>query len=149
MSPPSEERAERMPRRNRVTPFGTLEAVAARGGLMGNRGDLHDAEGRIARLWKARGWIAWVLAFRGWPATVDRPGRWTPLFFTDEAAALAAGHRPCALCRREDYRRFVAAWRAAHGIAPEARLIAPEIDAVLHRARIARGRQVAHAARLG
>ncbi|MFO1060393.1 MAG: hypothetical protein U1E53_25905 [Dongiaceae bacterium] len=138
-----------MPRRNRVTPFGTLEAVAARGTLMGNRGDLHDASGRIARAWRARAWIACALSFRGWRAPFDTAGRWTPLFFTDEAAALAAGHRPCALCRRADYRRFVAAWRTARGIAPEARLTAPEIDAVLHRARLAQGRQATHAARLG
>jgi hypothetical protein len=138
-----------MPRSNRVTPFGTLEAVAARGALMGNRGDLHDSEGRIARLWKARAWIACVLCFRGWRTVFDRPGHYTPLFFTDEAAALAAGHRPCALCRRQDYRRFVVAWRSAQGIAPAARLTAPEIDAVLHRARITRGRQVTHAGRLG
>jgi hypothetical protein len=137
-----------MPRRNRVTPFGTLEAVAARGTLMGNRGDLHDREGRIARAWKARAWIACVLSYRGWRARFDAPGHWTPLFFTDEAAALAAGHRPCALCRRADYRRFVAAWRSAQGLAPEAPLTAPEIDAVLHRARIAHGRQVSHAAQL-
>lgn len=138
-----------MPRRNRVSPFGTLEAVAARGTLMGNRGDLHDREGRIARAWKARAWIACLLDYKGWRATFDRPGRWTPLFFTDEATALAAGHRPCALCRRVDYRRFVEAWRSAHEIPAEARLTAAEIDAVLHRARLAQGRQATHAARLG
>ena len=39
-----------------------------------------------------------------------QPGRFTELFFLDEATAFAAGHRPCALCRREDYDRFGAIW---------------------------------------
>ena len=38
-----------MPRQNRVTPFGDIVAVPARGTLMGNRGCLHDASGRIVR----------------------------------------------------------------------------------------------------
>jgi hypothetical protein len=37
------------------------------------------------------------------------------LFFLDEATAFAAGHRPCALCRREDYDRFAALWAGHHG----------------------------------
>jgi hypothetical protein len=37
-----------------------------------------------------------------------QPGRFTELFFLDEVTAFAAGHRPCALCRREDYIRFLA-----------------------------------------
>jgi len=35
------------------------------------------------------------------------PNRYTGLFFLDEATAFAAGHRPCAECRREDYVRFM------------------------------------------
>src|SRR4051794_3727679 len=100
-----------MPRQNRVTPFGTLVATTARGVLTGNRGDLHDSEGRIVRAWKAKAWIACRLRYRDNRMVFDRAGHYTPLFFTDEAVALAAGHRPCALCRREDYRRFVASWR--------------------------------------
>jgi hypothetical protein len=37
-----------------------------------------------------------------------QPGKFTELFFLDEATAFAAGHRPCALCRRDDYVRFLA-----------------------------------------
>ena len=40
---------------------------------------------------------------------------YTELFFLDEATALAAGHRPCAECRREDFQRFQVAWRDAVG----------------------------------
>jgi hypothetical protein len=36
-----------------------------------------------------------------------QPGKFTELFFLDEATAFAAGHRPCALCRRADYERFL------------------------------------------
>src|SRR5467141_576635 len=38
------------------------------------------------------------------------PRRYTELFFLDEATALAAGHRPCAECRRERFNTFREAW---------------------------------------
>ena len=59
------------------------------------------------------------------------PGRYTGLFFLDEATALAAGHRPCALCRREDYNRLTEIWRTLH----PGRRGADAIDAQLHRER--------------
>src|SRR5215831_1049476 len=96
-----------MPLQNRVTPLGELVADAARGLVYGNRGCLHDDEGRVRRGWNGRRWIACRLEFRGWKRTrLLQPGRFTELFFLDEATAFAAGHRPCALCRREDYVRF-------------------------------------------
>ena len=96
-----------MPLPNRVTPLGELVADPARGLVYGNRGCLHDDEGRVRRGWNGRRWIACRLAFRGWKRTrLLQPGRFTELFFLDEATAFAAGHRPCALCRREDYARF-------------------------------------------
>ena len=119
-----------MPLQNRVTPLGELVVDPARGLVYGNRGCLHDAEGRIRRPYQVRRWIACRLEFRGrrrsplmrpgsrsWscPAPTMRPGRFTELFFLDEATALAAGHRPCAECRREDYDRFAALWRELHG----------------------------------
>ena len=102
-----------MPLQNRVTPFGNLVAVAGRGLLMGNRGRLHDAERRIVRYAQGRRWIACLTSFRGRRRTVMSPGLYTELFFLDEAVALAAGHRPCAECRRDDYTRFRAAWARA------------------------------------
>src|SRR6187200_3701289 len=105
-----------MPLQNRVTPLGELVADSARGLLYGNRGCLHDAEGRIRRVYQVRRWIACRLEFRGRRRTpLMRPGRFTELFFLDEATALAAGHRPCAECRREDYDRFAALWLDLHG----------------------------------
>lgn len=62
------------------------------------------------------------------------PGRWTALFFVDEATALAAGHRPCAYCRRKDYLAYAEAWRRARGLAERPR--AGEMDAVLHTERV-------------
>jgi hypothetical protein len=107
-----------MPLQNRVTPFAEIVAEPWRGRLTGNRGCLHDAasraEGRIGvPRWRTQAWIACRLEFRGRRRDPMPPGRWTALFFWDEAAALAAGHRPCGECRRDDYRRFMEAWAAA------------------------------------
>lgn len=102
-----------MPFRNRVTPFGEIVAVPGRGTLTGNRGVLHDAQHNIVRDSQVRRWIACRLEFRGRHREIMRPGRWTELFFLDEAAALAAGHRPCAECRHEDFVRFRTAWQSA------------------------------------
>lgn len=117
-----------MPRQNRVTPFSTLIADPARGMFMGNRGCLHDATGHLTgRLATTRAWICCLTAFKGRRRPLMMPGRYTELFFLDEATALAAGHRPCAECRRADYNRFRMAWAAA-GL-PGTR--APEIDEML------------------
>ena len=122
-----------MPRQNRVTPLGQLIADPARGSVYGNRGCLHDDAGVIRRRFNGTRWIACRLAFRGWHrAPLMQPGRFTELFFLDEATAFAAGHRPCALCRRDDYLRFVAIWRAIH---PD-QAGADAIDTQLHTERI-------------
>jgi hypothetical protein len=118
---------------NRVTPLGELVADPARGLVYGNRGCLHDADGRIRRRYNGRRWIACRLAFRGWHRQpLLQPGRFTELFFLDEATALAAGHRPCALCRREDYNRFLELWRELHPGAAGA----DDVDAQLHAERV-------------
>ena len=98
-----------MPFENRVTPLGELIATPERGLVYGNRGCLHDANGRIRRQWQVKRWISCRLEFKGWyrAAGPMPPGRFTGLFFLDEATAFAAGHRPCAMCRREDYVRFM------------------------------------------
>ena len=93
---------------NRVTPLGELIATPERGLVYGNRGCLHDAERRIRRPFQVKRWIACRLEFRGrYRADPMPPGRYTGLFFLDEATAFAAGHRPCAECRREDYNRYL------------------------------------------
>ena len=94
---------------NRVTPLGELVAVPARGLVYGNRGCLHDDAARIRDRYPTRRWIACQLRFKDWRRkALLQPGKFTELFFLDEATAFAAGHRPCALCRRADYDRFLA-----------------------------------------
>ena len=124
-----------MPRQNRVTPRGELIAVEARGTFMGNRGCLHDAAGSIRRPWQLKRWIICELEFKGRHRPVMQPGHYTELFFLDEATALAAGHRPCAECRRDAYRAFLAAWVTNRPSAGP--LTAGAVDEVLHRERIA------------
>jgi hypothetical protein len=125
-----------MPLQNRVTPFGDLIRDPSRGLVYGNRGCLHDAQGRIRRRYDGRRWIACRLRFRAWHRhPLMQPGRFTELFFLDEATAFAAGHRPCALCRRGDYDRFVERWREFH--AGDER--ADAMDARLHGERVVPG----------
>ena len=127
-----------MPRQNRVTPFGEIIATPERGTFMGNRGVLHDAEGRIRRAWQLKRWIVCVLEFRGRKRQVMTPGRYTELFFLDEATALAAGHRPCAECRHARFLAFCNAWRTAHPAeGRSSRPTADEIDDRLHAERLA------------
>ena len=122
-----------MPHQNRVTPLGELVAEPGRGLVYGNRGCLHDEAGRIRRRYNGKRWIACRLEFRGWlRRPLLQPGRFTELFFLDEATALAVGHRPCALCRRPDYDRFGAIWRRLHS----GDIGADAIDERLHSERV-------------
>jgi len=120
---------------NRVTPDGEIVSDPGRGLLMGNRGCLHgrDRELGVAR-WRSKLWICCVLEWKGIRRDPMPPRRWTALFFLDEATALAAGHRPCAHCRRADFLAFAEAWRRGLGLAARPR--APEIDARLHAERV-------------
>ena len=127
-----------MPLQNRVTPFGDLAAVSARGSFMGNRGGRFHTNGRTltARRWASRQWICCVLDFKG--RQRDVWGRfYTELFFLDEPTALAAGHRPCFECRRKDAETFAEAWREARKLRNPPRAF--EMDEVLHHERL-RGR---------
>jgi hypothetical protein len=121
-----------MPKRNRVAPLpngGRIVAVAARGTLMGNRGCLHDASGNIVRDFALTRWLTCRLEFRGRRRTILSPGKYTELFFLDEATSFAVGHRPCGECRREDLKRFRQFW-------PHPGSTLAEIDATLHRERM-------------
>jgi hypothetical protein len=129
-------------RQNRVTPFGELIATPARGTLMGNRGCLHDAAGRIRREYVGKRWIYCLLEFKGRRRQVMTPGRYTELFFLDEATALAAGHRPCAECQRERYLEFRRCWMAGQGRrGPSEPPSVDELDAALHAERLGAGRR--------
>jgi len=124
------------PLQNRVTPFGDLIADTSRGAMMGNRGGrIHDPETKMLtrRRWASKQWICCKLAFKSRHREVMGSG-YTELFFLDEATALAAGHRPCFECRREDAKRFAACWAKAKGFDKSPR--AAEMDAVLHEERL-------------
>ena len=124
-----------MPARNRVTPLGEIEAFPLRGAWTGNRGILHRGE-EIVRFHASDLWITCALEFRGRWRAQWQPHHFTFLYFHDEAVSLAAGHRPCAECRREGYDAYRAAWAAGLGVAlPSAR----QINRQLHGERIVRG----------
>ncbi len=120
---------------NRVLPTGEIVADPARGLLMGNRGCLHRADRTLgAARWRSPMWICCVLDWKGVQRDVMPPGRWTALFFLDEATALAAGHRPCGYCRRDDFLAFAEHWRAARGLAERPKAV--EMDRQLHAERV-------------
>jgi hypothetical protein len=120
-----------MSERNRVTPYGDIIVANQRGRYMGNRGCLHR-DHDIVRPWNGKRWITCVLEFRGRRLRQWQPGRYTALFFYDEAVAFSAGHRPCAECRRADYERYRDAWEAAFG----ERMGADAMDRQLHHDRV-------------
>ena len=125
-----------MPRRNRVDPWGDLHAVTGRGLFTGNRGCLVDQDGQVVRHHRGSLWIACLTAFREWKAPLAAPGRWTPLFFLDDAVALAAGHRPCGLCRRNGYKTY----RDAVAVAVKSDLTGPDLNRRLAAERLHPGR---------
>jgi hypothetical protein len=122
------------PARNRVSPRGNIIAAPGRGAWMGNRGRLHEGAGTrdIVRNSRGKAWITCLLEFRGRYTEQWAPTHYTQLFFLDEAVAFAAGHRPCAECRRADYNAYRRAWAQTHGGAMP---YAKDMDAVLHRER--------------
>ena len=131
-----------MPLQNRVTPTGDIIATPHRGLFTGNRGMIHDPRTKtLTRRWASQAWLICLCEYRGRRRKVMGGRSWTELFFLDEATALAAGHRPCFYCRRDDANRFRAAWEAGNGAV---HLSARELDATLHRERLDGGRKRRH-----
>jgi hypothetical protein len=103
---------------------------------MGNRGILHSADRKIVKRWAHKNWIACDPSFRGIIRTpLFQPGRYSELFFLDEATAFAAGHRPCNYCQHQRFIAFRRAWQQAH---PNELMRADEIDARIHTDRVRR-----------
>jgi hypothetical protein len=128
-----------MPLQNRVTPEGEIVATPHRGLMYGNRGGpFHRPDKTLKpRHWHSKLWIACRLSFKGrHRAALMMPNRYTELFFLDEATALAAGHRPCFECRRQEAEAFAQLWARAQGLAERPR--AGEMDDVLHAERVGR-----------
>ena len=130
-----------MPLQNRVLPSGEIVAIPERGMFVGNRGIIHDPATRtlLRKRWSTDAWLTCVLEFRGRRRKVMQRRSWTELFFLDEATSLAAGHRPCFYCRRDDANRFRAAWEKGNG---KSDILAPDMDAVLHRERLASAKKL-------
>ena len=119
-----------MAERNRVTPTGEIVAIPLRGAWCGNRGILHRGH-EVVRSHASDLWITCALSFKDWRLPQWEDHHFTLLFFHDEAVSLAAGHRPCALCRRPAYEAYRDAW-VGH---PSAR----EMNRRLHAERNVRG----------
>ena len=123
------------PARNRVTPAGDIVAIPLRGAWTGNRGILHR-DHKIVRFHGGDLWITCALQFKGRHSEQWRPGHYTFLFFYDEAVSFAAGHRPCAECRRPSYTAYRTAWAAGLDVdLPSAR----DMNRQLHRERLVAG----------
>ncbi|MGC0396449.1 hypothetical protein ACVIU7_000591 [Bradyrhizobium liaoningense] len=131
------------PLQNRVTPTGDIIATPHRGLFTGNRGIIHDPATKtlLNKRWSSPAWLTCVCEFRGRRREVMANRSWTELFFLDEATALAAGHRPCFFCRRDDAKRFRAAWEKGNRL-HDVRM--HDIDEVLHRERLDHGRKRLH-----
>jgi hypothetical protein len=116
-----------------VTPTGEIAAIPLRGAWTGNRGNLHR-DHQVVRHWASHHWLICTLTWRDRRVEQWSPGRLTWLFFHDEAVAFAAGHRPCALCRRADYNAYRDAWTDGDGSPSH-----DEIDRRLHIERLVKG----------
>ena len=103
-----------MPLQNRVAPNGEIVAIAARGTLMGNRGGRFHRDDKTLgkRRWAGKAWICCELSWKDAHHEPMGPG-YTSLFFLDEVTALAAGHRPCFFCRRNEAQAFLGDRRAS------------------------------------
>jgi len=126
-----------MPLQNRVDPWGQLQAVNSRGVFLGNRGIIHNDKQQIVVQWRSKAWITCQVQFKGRKSPIFSPNSYSQLFFVDEATAFAAGHRPCAECRRDRYNEFKSAWIRANREKLETETPAiVEIDKVLHSERV-------------
>lgn len=92
--------------------------------MMGNRGGrFHSTSATLGkRRWASHHWICCELSYKGLQHEPMGTG-YTSLFFLDEVTALAAGHRPCFVCRRAEAKAFLGPRKA------------DEFDRLLHRER--------------
>ncbi|WP_421361687.1 hypothetical protein [Agrobacterium rosae] len=124
-----------MPLQNRVDPFGDIVDLPMRGLFTGNRGILHDPATKTltTKRWTSKAWLVCSCDYKNARRDVMATRSWTELFFFDEATALAAGHRPCFQCRRQDADKFRAAWAKGNGTSVPT---AGNIDIILHKERL-------------
>jgi hypothetical protein len=137
-----------MPLPNGVDPTGAIETTCPSATWMGNRGEIHNQRGDIVRQFKTKSWVTCRLSYKGWTRKpLMQPGRYTELFFLDEATALSAGHRPCAMCRNAEYVSFKTHWLSANAF-PSSTAVA-DIDRAMHAERMSRSKSEAWQQPLG
>jgi hypothetical protein len=125
---------------NIVDPTSTISRETAPFTLVGNRGELHE-DNRIVRHANGNDWLYCVTSALADPKDFMAPGKFTDLFFLDEATALAAGHRPCGLCNRARFVEFVNIWKKVYGVSE---VSAHQIDAELEANRVQGTKQVTY-----
>lgn len=137
-----------MPLQNRVDPAGQLHAVSSRGMFMGNKGRLHNDNKEIVK--KSGGTLGWVicaLSHKGIKRELMAHGKYTELFFLDEATALAAGHRPCNDCLKEKYAEFKQRWLDANSDVSAVKTMS-DINKINQKERYNRGNKVTYVANM-
>ena len=134
-----------MPLQNRVSPNGEIKSIKSRGTFLGNRGIIHNERKEIVSLFKIKGWVTCQLKFKGRKRELMAKGKYTELFFLDEATAFSAGHRPCAECRKARYNEFKTKWLEANQklLIGDSTSIA-NIDKIIHQDRINKKQKVTY-----
>ncbi len=122
-----------------MDPWGDLHAEPARGLFTGNRGCLVGDDRQLIRHHAGSLWITCLTEYKDRRHQLDQPRRWTPLFFLDDAVALAAGHRPCGECRPAAYRAYRDGVAAGLGL-PARAVTAGHLNRRLAAERLNRGR---------
>lgn len=141
-----------MPLPNGVDPWGVIHPVCPSMMLMGNRGILHKAiGGPISKRWAHQGWVVCDPKYKAddpnWKKRGERhpDGKlqmmatlkdYSELFFLDEATSLAAGHRPCGMCRKESYDEFLRYWQKAPALRDLPIDTAAQLNAFIHKDRV-------------
>ena len=134
-----------MPLQNRVNPKGEIKAIKSRGEFLGNRGIIHNGQQEIVSPFKIKGWVTCQLEFKGRKRELMAKGRYTELFFLDEATAFSAGHRPCAECRRPRYKEFKEKWLEANqSLLIDNSTSIASIDKIIHQDRINKKQKVTY-----
>ena len=109
----------------------TISQQAAPFTLFGNRGVIHSRY-NVTKQFQNIEWIYCSTKGLATPREFMRQGRYTELFFLDEATALAAGHRPCGQCENSRQLEFTSMWKKTF---PDDDSL-EQIDRKLHSSRI-------------
>ena len=125
-----------------MSPTSLISRESAPFTLVGNRGVLHEDD-HVVRHARGRDWLYCVTSALDDPREFMSPGKFTELFFLDEATALAAGHRPCGMCNRSRFDQFVKIWKRVRGARD---VSADQIDSELMAHRVRGKKQVTYRA---